>query len=183
MQTCRLAEADIMTCKISAAAGALAAGLLVLHAWAADGPMPGLWKITTRPEADGVAAPAQEKTRCLRPEDVRDLEKTFVPEFGAQGSSCRRIDLTWTGQKLAWHIQCTGPLTMDVAGAYEFDTPQHYTGFITTQASMGGREMRSRTTLEGERLGECDDRCQMSDVRCQKVRIGRPRPTHLSSDI
>jgi hypothetical protein len=44
---------------------------------------------------------------------------------------------------------------MDVAGTYEFDTPQHYTGVVTLQGSMAGREMRSRTTLEGERIGEC----------------------------
>jgi hypothetical protein len=45
---------------------------------------------------------------------------------------------------------------MEVAGIYEFDTPQHYTGVVTTLGAMAGREMRTRTTLEAERIGECE---------------------------
>ena len=88
--------------------------------------------------------------------DHNDLEKTFAPEYRAQGSTCERMSVGWSGQKLSWRVQCTGPLSMDVAGAYEFDTAQHYKGVITMLGSMAGREMRSRTTLEGERIGECE---------------------------
>jgi hypothetical protein len=149
----------------------LAGGFLLASApgaVAVDGPLPGLWKVTTASAVGADATPAQVKIRCLRPVDVEDLEKTFTPEFGAQGSACRRLELTWSGQKLSWHIQCTGPLSMDVAGSYEFDTPQHYSGMITTFASIGGREMRSRTTLDGERLGECptaDDKGQPTEKK------------------
>jgi hypothetical protein len=125
------------------------------HALAADGLQPGLWKVVTRAEINAMQAPAEIKTRCLKPDDARDLEKTFAPEYRVQGSTCERMNVQWSGQKLAWRVQCTGPLSMDVAGTYEFDTPQHYTGVVTLQGSMAGREMRSRTTLEGERIGEC----------------------------
>jgi hypothetical protein len=136
---------------------ALGAGTLALalHAVAVDGPQAGLWKVTTQPEINAMAAPAEVKTRCLKPEDVQDLEKTFAPAYRVQGATCERMDLQWSGQKLSWRIQCTGALSMDVAGSYEFDSPEHYTGVVTLVGSMAGREMRSRTTLEGQRIGEC----------------------------
>jgi len=141
-----------------ARSAAMVAGLLAggCCAIAADGLQPGLWKIITQVEMNGLQAPAGVKTRCLKPDDARDLEKTFAPEYRAQGSTCERMSVGWSGQKLSWRVQCTGPLSMDVAGAYEFDTAQHYKGVITMLGSMAGREMRSRTTLEGERIGECE---------------------------
>jgi hypothetical protein len=136
---------------------AVAAALLAAGsgAVAADALQPGMWKVVTRVEMNAMQAPAEVKTRCLKPDDARDLEKTFAPEYRVQGSTCERMDVQWSGQKLSWRIRCTGPLSMDVAGAYEFDTAQHYTGVVTVLGSMAGREMRSRTTLEGERIGEC----------------------------
>jgi Protein of unknown function (DUF3617) len=135
------------------AAALLATGARVI---AADALQPGLWKVVTRVEMNAMQAPAEVKTRCLKPDDARDLEKTFAPEYRVQGSTCERMNVQWSGQKMSWRIQCTGPLSMDVAGAYEFDTPQHYTGVVTMLGLMAGREMRSRTTLEGERVGECE---------------------------
>jgi len=122
---------------------------------AADPLEPGLWKVVTRVEMNGAQGPAETKTRCLKPEDARDLERTFAPEYRVQGSTCERTAVEWSGQKFSWRIQCTGPLSMEVAGAYAFDTPRHYTGVVTTLAAIAGREMRTRTTLEAERIGEC----------------------------
>jgi hypothetical protein len=137
---------------------AIAVGLFaaVGCAIAADGLEPGLWKVVTQVDMNGMQGPAGAKTRCLKPEDARDLERTFAPEYRVQGSTCERMNVQWSGQKLSWRIQCTGPLSMDVAGTYEFDTPRHYTGVVTTLGAMAGREMRTRTTLEGERIGECE---------------------------
>jgi Protein of unknown function (DUF3617) len=137
---------------------AIGVGLLAsgAHAVADDGLQPGLWKVVTRPEVNAVQAPAEVKTRCLKPDDARDLERTFAPEYRVQGSTCERMNVQWSEHKLSWRVQCTGPLSMDVAGTYEFDTPQHYTGVVTLLGSMAGREMRSRTVLEGERIGECE---------------------------
>jgi hypothetical protein len=147
---------------------AIGVGLWMLgQALAADGLEPGLWKIVTRVEMNSLQSPAEPKTRCLKPDDARDLERTFAPEYRVQGSTCERMDVQWAGQKLTWRVHCTGALSMDVAGTYEFDTPQHYTGVVTLVGSMAGREMRTRTTLEGARIGECesDDRGQRTDDR------------------
>jgi hypothetical protein len=136
-------------------------------AGAVDGPQPGLWKVVTRPEVNAMPGPAETKTRCLKPEDVQDLERTFAPEYRVQGATCERMELQWSGQKLSWRIRCTGALSMDVAGTYEFDGPRHYSGVVTLVGLMAGREMRSRTTLEGERIGECEPeiRGQMPEDR------------------
>jgi hypothetical protein len=104
---------------------------------------------------NGMESPAETKTRCLDAEAARDLERSFVPEFRVRGLTCERTSLAWSGQKLSWRIQCTGPFSMEMDGAYEFDTPRHYSGVITTLQSAGGNEARTRTTLEAERIGEC----------------------------
>jgi Protein of unknown function (DUF3617) len=135
-----------------AAAALFAAGVL---AHAADPLEPGLWKVVTQVDMNGMQGPAETKTRCLKPDDARDLERTFAPEYRVQGAACERMNVAWSGQKLSWRVQCAGPLTMEVAGTYDFDTPRHYTGVVTTLAVMAGREMRTRTTLEAERIGEC----------------------------
>ena len=136
---------------------AIAAALFAAggHARAADPLEPGLWKIVSHVEMNGMQVPAEPKTRCLKPEDARDLERTFAPEYRVQGSTCESMQLEWSGQKLSWRVQCTGALSMAVAGSYEFDTPRHYTGVVTMLGTMAGREMRTRTALEGERIGEC----------------------------
>jgi hypothetical protein len=136
-------------------------------ALAADPLEPGLWKVVTRVEMNGMQGPAEAKTRCLKPEDARDLERTFAPEYRVQGSTCEQMQVEWSGQKLSWRVHCTGPLSMDVAGAYDFDTPRHYTGVVTMLGAMAGREIRTRSALEGERIGECgsDDGGQKPEDR------------------
>ena len=116
---------------------------------------PGLWKVVARADMNGLERPAEVKTRCLKPEDAQDLERTFAPAYRVQGATCERMNLAWSGQTLSWRIQCAGALAMEEAGRYQFDTPRHYTGVVTTIATMAGREMRTRTELEAERIGEC----------------------------
>jgi hypothetical protein len=134
--------------------------------YAADPLEPGQWRIVSSIEMNGMQAPAETKTRCLKPEDARDLERTFAPEYSVQGSTCESMKVEWSGQKLSWRVRCTGALSMQVTGAYEFDTPRHYSGVVTMLGAMAGREMRTRTTLEAERIGECaksDDGGQTTD--------------------
>jgi hypothetical protein len=62
------------------------AGVLVLaivvataHAAPADGLRAGQWITVHSTEIDGVAGPMQQGSRCLTPEAVADLDKTFSP--------------------------------------------------------------------------------------------------------
>jgi len=124
-----------------------------LPARAADGPQPGLWKVTVKADTDGVAAPENVGNRCLKPEQTKDIEKSFTPEVGA---ACKRVDFEWSGKKLSWHITCTGPVSLDNSGRYEFDSPRHYTGELIVKMLLSPEhDMVARTRIEGERIGDC----------------------------
>jgi Protein of unknown function (DUF3617) len=121
----------------------------------AEGLQPGLWKVTSAAEVRGAPAPPQIKTRCLTPEETSDLDKTFSPEHRAQNAACERTEHEMSGTRLRWRLKCTGQMSMDVTGTFDFDTPQHYTARVETKASIGGQTMDSRVNIEGERIGEC----------------------------
>lgn len=121
----------------------------------AEGIQPGHWKVTSTPQVNGAPAPAQVKMRCLTPEEASDVDKTFSPESRTQNSACERIEHEVTATRLKWRLKCSGQLTMDVAGTFEFDTPQHYTAVVSTNASIGGQSMKTQVNMEGERVGEC----------------------------
>lgn len=131
----------------------LAALLLPAAAMAADGPQPGLWKVTVTAEADGVAQPARASERCLKPKQLTDIAKSFTPE---QGADCARLAFEWTGRRLSWRIVCKAPVAMDNSGWYEFDTPRHYSGELTVRMTLPGDTVTlSRTRIDGERIGNC----------------------------
>jgi len=122
----------------------------------ADGLRAGQWKTSQSAEINGVAGPLQQNMRCLTPEAVADLDKTFSPVSRTTNSTCELTEHELTPQRLKWRLQCTGQLDMDVAGEFTFDSPEHYTAVITAQSSMQGRLMQtSRTSIEGQRVGEC----------------------------
>jgi len=126
------------------------------QACAADGLRAGQWRTINSPEIDGVAGPVQQSTRCLTPEAVADLDKTFSPISRTTNSTCERVEHESTPQRLKWRLQCTGQIDIDVAGEFAFDSPEHYTAVITARSSMLGRLMQSvRTSVEGQRVGDC----------------------------
>ena len=138
------------------------AGVLVLaivvataHA-AADGLRAGQWITVHSTEIDGVAGPVQQGTRCLTPEAVADLDKTFSPISRTTNSTCERVEHELTPQRLKWRLQCSGQIDMDVAGEFTFDSPEHYSAVVTTRSFMLGRLMQSmRVSIEGRRVGDC----------------------------
>src|SRR6266545_55394 len=68
---------------------------------AADGLRAGQWRTVNSPEIDGVAGPVQQTTRCLTPEAVADLDKTFSPISRTTNSTCERVEHESTPQRLA----------------------------------------------------------------------------------
>src|SRR4051794_30013037 len=120
----------------------------------ADALQHGLWKVTTTPTINGAPSAPQVKMRCVTPEEAADVDKTFSPEVRS-ANACERVEHEMSGTKLKWKLQCSGQPAMEVTGAFEFDTPQHYTALVTTNVAIGGQSMSSRVTIEGERTGEC----------------------------
>jgi hypothetical protein len=122
----------------------------------ADGLRAGQWKTVQSPEINGVAGPTQQGMRCLTPDAVADLDKTFSPVSRTTNSTCERTEHEVSPQRLKWRLQCTGQIDMDVAGEFTFDSPEHYSATITARSFMQGRLMQDvRTSIEGQRLGEC----------------------------
>lgn len=141
-----------------ARAGVLAAALFLAATQIAggDGLRAGQWRTVQSPEINGVVGPSQLGARCLTEDEVADLDKTFSPVSRTTNSTCERVEHELTPQRLKWRLQCTGQLDMDVAGEFTFDSPDHYAAVITARSFMQGRLMQSvRTSIEGERVGEC----------------------------
>ena len=137
-----------------------AALLIVACAFAAcpasaEGLQPGYWKVTSTPEINGAPAPPQEKMRCMTPAETSDLDKTFSPEARTINSACERVEHEVTATSLKWRLQCRGQMSMDIAGAFKFETPQRYVAEVRTQTSLPGQTVASRVTIVGERVGEC----------------------------
>ena len=121
----------------------------------ADGLQPGYWKVTSTPEVNGAPTPPQEKMRCMSPAETADLDKTFSPEARTINSACERVEHAVTPGTLTWRLQCKGQMTMDIAGAFKFETPQRYVAEVRTSMSVPGQTMTSRVAIVGERVGEC----------------------------
>jgi hypothetical protein len=139
-------------------AGVLAAALLLAalpHA-RADGLRAGEWQTVQTPAINGVVGPVQRGVRCLTPEAVADLDRTFSPVSRTTNSACEQVEHESTPQRLKWRLQCTGQIDMDVSGEFTFDTPEHYSATIVARSSMQGRLMQEvRTSIEGQRVGDC----------------------------
>ena len=121
----------------------------------AEGLQPGYWKVTSTPEINGAPTPPQEKMRCMTPAETADLDKTFSPEARTINSACERVEHEVTPTTLKWRLKCTGPMSMDVAGAFAFETPQRYSAEVRTQMSMPGQTVNSGVKIVGERVREC----------------------------
>jgi hypothetical protein len=117
---------------------------------------PGEWKVTSTTVLNGAVQPTQAKSRCITAEQAQDVAKTFGPVSATINSTCADPDIQTSGRTLTWRLQCRGQLDADVAGHFEFDSPQHYTATVTSQGRMAGALISDvKTGLEGERLGDC----------------------------
>ncbi|HEY3640397.1 MAG TPA: DUF3617 family protein [Xanthobacteraceae bacterium] len=122
----------------------------------ADGIEPGLWRTINRNEAAGVVSPPQETANCLTAEQTGDLPTTFSPVSRTVNSVCAPIERSFDGQKLTWRLVCKGQLDMELNGAFDFDSPHHYTATVQTKAAMGGVTMAdAKQTIEGQWVSAC----------------------------
>jgi hypothetical protein len=119
----------------AAAAAVLVATLSLARA---EGIQAGLWKVTTAAETGGVTGPPHDSFKCLTAEQVKDLPMTFSPQATTINSICAPIERTFDGEKLHFHLICKGQLDMELTGAFDFDSPHHYTGTVESKASMAG---------------------------------------------
>ncbi|MET0867398.1 MAG: DUF3617 family protein [Pseudorhodoplanes sp.] len=130
--------------------------LLVAHVACADTLEPGRWRVVTT-TLSGPPTPPQVANRCLTPEDVKDLGKTFGPQVSTVNSECTQTEFKLEPAGLSWRLQCRGQLDMDVAGQFIFESPTHYSALITTQATMMDRMVQqTMMTIAAQRTGACE---------------------------
>jgi hypothetical protein len=123
----------------------------------AEGPQPGLWKLSSKTLPGG---PMNENshTACITPEMVKDPGSTFARQNAFQNvtqSGCQQTH-HFTGITLSWSMVCTGNSPTSGSGTMTFDSPQHYSGTFTITGSDPARPMTVTTTMEGQRIGDCD---------------------------
>lgn len=146
-----------MSCRVALPA-VVAAAILALSASTviADGIEAGLWKITTTVENAGMSAPPHQSSKCLTAKDVADLPATFSPIASTINSTCAPMQRSFDGKTLKWHLVCKGELDMELTGAFNFDSPHHYTGTVQSRASMAGQPMpNSKNSVEAEWVSAC----------------------------
>jgi hypothetical protein len=122
----------------------------------AEGIEAGLWKITTTVETGGMTGPPRDTFKCLTAEQVKDLPATFSPQATTINSICAPIERTFDGEKLHFHLICKGQLDMELTGAFDFDSAQHYSGTVEAKAAMAGQAMPgSVQKLDAHRVSDC----------------------------
>ncbi len=122
----------------------------------ADGIEPGLWKITSQAENGGMVSPPHESSKCLTAEQTGDLGATFSPTATTINSDCAPIERSLKGPLLTWHLVCKGQLTMELTGAFNFDSPHHYSGTVRTKAVMPGMPpVDTQNSVEGQWVSAC----------------------------
>ncbi len=116
----------------------------------------GLWKITTIVETGGRTGPPRHTEKCMTADQVRDLSTTFSPIATTINSACAPIERSFDGTNLKWRLVCKGQLDMELTGAFNFDSPHHYTGTVQSTASMGGQPIPgSKNTVEAQWVSAC----------------------------
>ncbi len=128
---------------------------MAVHPASAQGLEPGRWRVLTT-TLSGPPAPPMVATRCLTPDDVADIGKTFGPQASTVNSECERAEFKLDPSGLTWRLQCKGQVDMDVAGQFIFESPARYSAFIVTKATMLDRIVQeTMVSISAERIGEC----------------------------
>jgi Protein of unknown function (DUF3617) len=145
-----IAKAGIM--RVAALAWSITTVLTVVPApqsSASDAPQAGLWKITVNHQSGNV--PAQLQNQCITQDMVNNLGKGFGLPNCKQRSA-------WDGSTLRSRLDCQDPKATNATVMLleiTFDTPQHYSGSITSIGFASGRSADATVSVEGQRVGAC----------------------------
>ncbi len=136
---------------------AIACMLLLFAAGAAsaESPEPGRWRVMTT-TLSGPPAPPQIAMRCLTPDEVADLGKTFGPQASTVNSQCERTEFQFDPSGLKWRMQCRGQINIDIAGQFVFESATRYSAMVVTRATMMDLVVQhSMVSIDAERVGAC----------------------------
>ncbi|MBI4273101.1 MAG: DUF3617 family protein [Rhizobiales bacterium] len=137
----------------------LAAALMLAAfapAHAADGPQPGMWKMAVKVTYEGrQAIVAREQSTCITPELAKRQQEGEAGPASSPGQNCKRVNFQRTANGMTMRFQCAGELAMDTTMTYTYDSPRHYTVVMNSTGKRGGATIKSITTIDARRVGEC----------------------------
>ena len=108
-------------------------------------------------------APAEASLGCILAGALGSLSFTYGQMFAGHQLAALRVTAQ-RPRELEKHClsgeaatqRAAETVDMDVAGEFVFDSPEHYTATISARSFAMGRLMQSvRTSIEGQRVGEC----------------------------
>ncbi len=132
----------------------LCAVLLPAPVSAAETLQAGLWQLTSKRERDGVTTERPPVTRCITPEQAKDMPRQSPPDM-AKNPNCSTSDFKHSGNTVSWHMQCTGTPAVDTGVEYTVADPQHYAATFKTTVTLGKSTTSSVLHVQGTRTGEC----------------------------
>ena len=95
------------------------------------------------------------QTTLISREQIEQRVAEMAKEISAEFQGTDLIALCVLKGAMFFCADLVRQMTMDVAGTFTFDTPQHYSAEVTTKGSIAGQSMETRVTIDAERVGEC----------------------------
>lgn len=125
-----------------------------LAAQAAE-PRPGLWKITSVSERNGVKVGERSLDSCITADAAKSLTQIQFDDKVDPRNECRKLDEQRVGSSLTWRVRCTGAVPVETKALFVFDSPEHYSAELTTTLTVVRTTLESTLKIEGRRVGEC----------------------------
>lgn len=117
---------------------------------------PGLWKLVNPDVSDGHIHPASA-THCIKSQDIRAHNWLFLLDPAASDATCTRTVFNAPSNSIEWKFVCSGQASRITEGSVKFDTPEHYTGTLSTKRTtvMGNLPLGYTIHTEGTWIGPC----------------------------
>ena len=117
---------------------------------------PGLWLIRTVITNDGVAEPVEEERVCATADEVRDLERYFMPSPGNIPGRCTSSRERGKPDELAFRMRCSAKdMSVDMRATITFPSADHYLLDARSDAKQRGKAVVAITKAEARRIGPC----------------------------
>ena len=131
----------------------LALALLLLAPLGAAADLePGNWELTVSAAIAGAPPlPAQTRTQCLQPQDVRDPGRVFGPN---PDPSCSFSNKSDSGSEFSFTVTCSGPVPVTGSGRVRYGGDS-MSADMELSGSANGQKFTTTSHVTGRRLGPC----------------------------
>ncbi len=116
---------------------------------------PGLWQETETGSENDQPAKVETSTRCMTADEAKQPSNAIVFDKVVR-QHCKVLELTRTGDDLAFRMQCgTDGFAVAIGANFTIHTPQHYSGTIKASLRLGTFRLTADKKIDAHRVGEC----------------------------